>query len=259
MTTNQMATQHKIALVTGGSRGLGKDMALRLAQKGIDVLLTYHSKADEALAVVSEIEKLGQRAAALRLNTSDVASFDAFFEQVRTTLSHTFQAIQFDFLINNAGTALYAPFAETTEEQFDQVMSIHLKGVFFLTQKALPLLTDGGRIINISSGLARFSMMGSSAYGSMKSAVETLTRYLAKELGPRGITANVVAPGAIETDFGGGHVRDNADVNRQVASVTALGRVGLPDDIGGVVAFLCTDDARWINGQRIEVSGGMFL
>lgn len=252
-------TTTKIALVTGGSRGLGKDMALNLAKKGIDVLLTYNSKQDEAQAVVSEIEQMGQRAAALQLNTSDVASFDAFFEQVKPTLAQTFQAEQFNFLINNAGTALYAPFAETTEEQFDQVMNIHLKGVFFLTQKALPLIADGGRIINISSGLARFSMPGSSAYGSMKGAIETLTRYLAKELGPRGIAANVVAPGAIATDFGGGRVRDNAELNKQVASITALGRVGLAEDIGGVVAFLCTDEARWINGQRIEVSGGMNL
>jgi len=254
-----MATEQKIALITGGSRGLGKDMALNLAKKGIDVLLTYNSQQHEAQAVVTEIEQLGQRAAALQLNTSDVSSFDAFFEQVKPTLTQTFQAEQFNFLINNAGTALHAPFAETTEAQFDQVMNIHLKGVFFLTQKALPLISDGGRVINISSGLARFSMPGSSAYGSMKGAVETLTRYLAKELGPRGITANVVAPGAIATDFGGGVVRDNAELNKQVASITALGRVGLAEDIGGVVAFLCTDEARWINGQRIEVSGGMNL
>jgi NAD(P)-dependent dehydrogenase (short-subunit alcohol dehydrogenase family) len=254
-----MATEQKIALITGGSRGLGKDMALNLAKKGIDVLLTYNSQQHEAEAVVTEIEQLGQRAAALQLNTSDVSSFDAFFEQVKPTLTQTFQAEQFNFLINNAGTALHAPFAETTEAQFDQVMNIHLKGVFFLTQKALPLISDGGRVINISSGLARFSMPGSSAYGSMKGAVETLTRYLAKELGPRGITANVVAPGAIATDFGGGLVRDNAELNKQVASITALGRVGLAEDIGGVVAFLCTDEARWINGQRIEVSGGMNL
>jgi NAD(P)-dependent dehydrogenase (short-subunit alcohol dehydrogenase family) len=254
-----MATEQKIALITGGSRGLGKDMALNLARKGINVVLTYNSKQDEAQAVVTEIEQLGQRAAALQLNASDVSSFDTFFGQVKTMLAQSFQADHVNFLINNAGTALHAPFAETTEEQFDQVMNIHLKGVFFLTQKALPLLADGGRIINISSGLARFSMPGSSAYGSMKGAVETLTRYLAKELGPRGITANVVAPGAIATDFGGGLVRDNADLNKQIASVTALSRVGLAEDIGGVVAFLCTDEARWINGQRIEVSGGMNL
>lgn len=174
-------------------------------------------------------------------------------------MQQTFDTDHFDFLINNAGTALYAPFAETTEEQFDTVLNIHYKGVFFLTQKALPSLNDGGRIINISSGLARFAFAGSSAYGCMKGAIEVLTRYLAKELGSRQIAANVVAPGAIETDFGGGHVRDNKDINAQVASMTALGRVGLPHDIGSVVAFLCTDDAKWINGQRIEVSGGMVL
>jgi NAD(P)-dependent dehydrogenase (short-subunit alcohol dehydrogenase family) len=250
---------NKIALVTGGSRGLGRDMALNLAKKGIDVILTYFSKRDEALAVVAEIEHAGQKAAALQLNTGDVKSFDAFFKQVKDELNNTFSAEHFDFLINNAGTALYAAFADTTEQQFDTALNIHYKGVFFLTQKALPVIKDGGRIINISSGLARFSFPGSSAYGSMKGAIEVLTRYLAKELGSRGIAANVVAPGAIETDFGGGHVRDNKDVNAQVASATALGRVGLPDDIGSVVAFLCTEDAKWINAQRIEVSGGMML
>lgn len=254
-----MATENKIALVTGGSRGLGKNMALSLAKKGIGVVLTYNSKQDEAQSVVAEIEALGQKAVALQLNTSDARSFDAFYGQLSTTLQNTFSTDHFDFLINNAGTAAYSLFADTTEEQFDEMVNIHLKGVFFLTQKALPLLNDGGRIINISSGLARFANPGSSAYASMKGAVEVFTRYLAKELGSRGIAANVVAPGAIETDFGGGHVRDNAQINSHLASVTALGRVGLPDDIGGVVAFLCTDEARWINAQRIEVSGGMFL
>jgi NAD(P)-dependent dehydrogenase (short-subunit alcohol dehydrogenase family) len=249
----------KIALVTGGSRGLGKDMALSLAKKGINVVLTYHSKKDEALAVVAAIEKTGQKAAALQLDAGDVKSFDSFFTEVKAILEKTFDTNHFDFLINNAGTALYAPFTETTEEQFDTALNIHYKGVFFLTQKALLLMNDGGRIINISSGLARFSFPGSSAYGSMKGAVEVLTRYLAKELGARKIAANVVAPGAIETDFGGGRTRDNKEINAHIASVTSLGRVGLPDDIGGVVAFLCTEEGGWINGQRIEVSGGMML
>jgi NAD(P)-dependent dehydrogenase (short-subunit alcohol dehydrogenase family) len=254
-----METSNKIALVTGGSRGLGKDMALSLAKKGINVVLTYNSKKDEALAVVAEIEKSGLKAAALQLNTGEIKSFDGFFVQLKTVLKDVFKSERFDFLINNAGTALYAPFAETTEEQFDTALNIHYKGVFFLTQKALLVMNDGGRIINISSGLARFSYPGSSVYGSMKGAIEVLTRYLAKELGPRGIAANIVAPGAIATDFGGGHVRDNKDLSAQLASITALGRVGLADDIGGVVAFLCTEDAKWINGQRIEVSGGMNL
>lgn len=254
-----MATNSKIALVTGGSRGLGRDMAINLAKKGIDVVLTYNSNQAEADKVVAEIEAAGQKAVALQLNTGEVKTFDTFFNHLKTALQETFNTDHFDFLINNAGTALYAPFAETTEEQFDTALNIHYKGVFFLTQKALPILNDGGRIINISSGLARFSFPGSSAYASMKGAIEVLTRYLAKELGPRRIAANIVAPGAIETDFGGGHMRDNKDANDQVASVTALGRVGLPDDIGGVVAFLCTEDAKWINGQRIEVSGGMML
>ena len=247
----------KIALVTGGSRGLGKNMALSLAKKGMDVVLTYNSQKEEALAVVEEIKKAGQKAAALQLNAGDVKSFDAFFSQLKDILKSTFATDRFNFLINNAGTALYAPFVETTEEQFDTALNIHYKGVFFLTQKALSFMNDGGRIINISSGLARSSFPGSSAYGSMKGAVEVLTRYMAKELGARGITANVVAPGAIETDFGGGRVRDNKEINDHIASLTALGRVGLPNDIGGVVAFLCTEDAGWINAQRIEVSGGM--
>lgn len=249
----------KIALVTGGSRGLGKNMALKIAQKGIDVILTYNSKKEEALEVVAEIEKMGQKAVALQLDAGEVKSFDSFFDQVKLALNTTFATDYFDFLINNAGIGIHVPFAETTEENFDLLLNIHFKGVFFLTQKALTLLKDGGRIINLSSGLARFTSPGYSAYASMKGGVETLTKYLAKELGTRGIAVNVVAPGAIETDFGGGLVRDNEQVNKYLASVTALGRVGLPDDIGGVVAFLCTEDARWINGQRIEVAGGTNL
>ncbi|RFS15990.1 SDR family NAD(P)-dependent oxidoreductase [Emticicia sp. C21] len=252
-----MITTNKIALVTGGSRGLGKNMALKIAEKGIDVILTYNTQKEEAFAVVADIEKAGQKAVALQLNTGDIKSFDIFFDQLKSVLKDTFNTTNFDFLINNAGVGRHTSFAETTEEEFDLLLNIHYKGVFFLTQKALTLLNDGGRIINISSGLARFSTPGYSAYGSMKGAIETLTRYLAKELGSREIAANVVAPGAIETDFGGGVVRDNAQVNQMVASVTALGRVGLPDDIGAVVAFLCTEEARWINAQRIEVSGGM--
>ncbi|MFL9836414.1 SDR family oxidoreductase [Flavobacterium sp. ST-75] len=254
-----METRTKIAIVTGGSRGLGRNMAVSLAQKGIDVIFTYNSNKEKADEVVAEIKSLGQKAIAYQLNTADTSSFEGFIKEATKHLEENTGSPNFDFLINNAGTALYSSFEDTTEEQVDEVFNIHYKGVFFLTQKALPYINEGGRIINISSGLARFSFNGSSAYGSMKGAIEVLTRYLAKELGPRKIAANIVAPGAIETDFGGGHVRDNKEVNNQVASVTALGRVGLPDDIGGVVAFLCTDEARWINGQRIEVSGGMML
>ncbi|TCC97475.1 SDR family oxidoreductase [Pedobacter psychroterrae] len=254
MTSNN----NKIALVTGGSRGLGKNMALSLAKKGINVVMTYNSKEDEAREVIVEIEQMGVKAAALRLSAGEVGSFDGFFEQVTRVLKG-FGAERFDFLINNAGIGINAPITDTTEEQFDLLMNIHLKGVYFLTQKALPLINDGGRIINLSSGLARFTAPGYSVYAAMKGAIETLTKYQAKELGARGITANVVAPGAIETDFGGGAVRDNPAYNAAVAGVTALGRAGLPDDIGGVVAFLCTEDARWINGQRIEVAGGANL
>ncbi|KOS07335.1 short-chain dehydrogenase [Flavobacterium akiainvivens] len=248
-----------IALVTGGSRGLGKNMALAIAKKGLNVIITYNSQKAEADAVVAEIESLGQKAAALQLNVGDATTFDAFYQQVSSVLKEVFNADKFDYLVNNAGIGIHASFAETTIEQFDNLVDIHFKGGFFMTQKALPLLNNGGGIINISTGLARFSTPGYAAYASMKGALETLTKYQAKELGANGIRVNIVAPGAIETDFGGGVVRDNDQVNSFIASQTALGRVGLPDDIGGVVAFLCTDDARWITAQRIEVSGGMFL
>jgi NAD(P)-dependent dehydrogenase (short-subunit alcohol dehydrogenase family) len=249
----------KIALVTGGSRGLGKSIALHLAAKGQDVILTYNSNLAQAQDSVAQIEKSGRKAVALALDLSDHKSFDAFAAQVKKTLAENWQRSDFDFLVNNAGIGINAPFMETTEEQFDRLMSIHFKGTFFLTQKLLPLIKDGGRIVNISSGLARFSLPGYSAYGAMKGGVEVLSRYLAKELGPRGIAVNVVAPGAIETDFGGGTVRDNPEVNKFIAGQTALGRVGLPDDIGGAVASLLSEDNRWINGQRVEVSGGIFL
>ena len=254
-----MADTKKIALVTGGCRGLGKDMALALAKKGISVVITYLSRADEAAAVVKEIEGMGLKAAALPLNVGETNGFDAFVAKFKERLSTIFGRESFDFLINNAGVGLHTPFIETTEEQFDMLCDIHFKGPFFLTQKTLPLMTDGGGIVNISSGLARFSFPNASAYASMKGGIEVLTRYLAKELGGRKIRANTVAPGAIETDFGGGAVRDNAQLNQMVAAQTALGRAGLPDDIGAVVAFLCTDDAKWINAQRIEVSGGMLI
>ncbi len=254
-----MSTTPKIAIITGGSRGLGRDMALQVAARERDVILTYHSKAEEAQAVVAEIEKMGRKAVALQLDVSQSHTFDAFATRVKEALQTTWGRESFDFLVNNAGIGVYAPFMETTEEQFDQMVNIHLKGVFFLTQHLLPLMNDGGRIINISSGLARFSFEGYSAYASMKGGVEVLSRFLAKELGPRGIAVNVVAPGAIETDFGGGVVRDNPEINRAFASQTALGRVGLPSDIGGVVASLLSDEMGWINGQRIEVTGGIML
>lgn len=254
-----MENKNKIALVTGGSRGLGKDMALKLAEKGIDVILTYNNKADDANEVVKQIQQVGQKAATLQLNTGDIKSFAAFIEKLKGVLTGTFGTDHVDFLINNAGMGHHSPIDQTTEEAFDNLMNVHFKGVYFLTQGILPILNDGGGIINISSGLARFSMPGASAYASMKGAVEVFTRYLAKELGSKGIRANIVAPGAIATDFGGGRVRDDQQVNQMVSSLTALGRPGEANDIGGVIAFLCTDDAKWINGQRIEVSGGMNL
>ncbi|HLY99155.1 MAG TPA: SDR family oxidoreductase [Candidatus Angelobacter sp.] len=249
----------KIALVTGGSRGLGKSMCQHIAARGNDVVLTYNSKKADADEVVRQIEKAGRKAAALPLNVSDTKSFAGFVKSLGEILQTKWQRNDFDFLINNAGFGIRAAFAETTEEQFDDLMQVHFKGPFFLTQKLLPLMKDGGRILNISSGLARFTMPGFSAYAAMKGGVEVLTRYMAKELGARHISVNIVAPGAIETDFGGGLVRDNKEINQFIASQTALGRVGLPDDIGGLVASMLQDDTRWINGQRIEATGGFNL
>ena len=248
-----------IAFITGGSRGLGRSTALHLAARGVDVILTYRSNVAEAQAVVGQIEALGRRALALELDVGDSASFAAFAQTLKTALQQGWQRERFDYLVNNAGVGLYAPFADATEEQFDTLMKIHLKGPFFLTQKLLPLLGDGGRIVNISSGLTRFSLPGYAAYATMKGGIEVLTRYLAKELGARGIAVNTLAPGAIETDFGGGRLRDDAQLNGFVASQTALGRTGLPDDIGGAISALLQSDNRWVTAQRIEVSGGMFV
>ncbi|HTA64498.1 MAG TPA: SDR family oxidoreductase [Xanthomonadaceae bacterium] len=248
-----------IALITGGSRGLGRSMALHLAAKGSDVILTYRSNRTEADSVVAQIRDLDRRAVALQLDVGECGRFDGFAQAVRDVLAREFERTGFDHLVNNAGIGVHASIEQTTEAQFDQLVNVHFKGVFFLTQKLLPLIADGGRIVNISSGLARFSLPGYAAYASMKGAIEVLSRYMAKELGPRGIAVNVVAPGAIETDFGGGTVRDNAQVNAFVAAQTALGRAGLPDDIGGAVAALLAPENRWINAQRIEVSGGMFV
>jgi len=248
-----------IALITGGSRGLGRNAALHLARQGVDAIITYLSRADEAAAVVAEIEALGCKAVALQLDTGDSRQFAAFATQLSQTLEAVWQRTSFDYLVNNAGMGINAAFAETTEDQFDTLMNVHVKGVFFLTQRLLPLIADGGRILNVSTGLARFSLPGYAAYAAMKGAVEVLTRYMAKELGPRGIAVNVIAPGAIETDFGGGAVRDNPDANAFVASVTAMGRAGLPDDIGGAIASILLGDNQWMTAQRIEVSGGMYL
>lgn len=248
----------KIALITGASRGLGKNAALHLAAQGVDIIGTYNSRADEAQALVAEVEKLGGKAVMLQLDVGRSEVFAEFGARVEQALQQLDRE-RFDFLINNAGVGLHVSFAETTVEQFDMLMNVHFKGPFFLTQQLLPLINDGGRIINVSSGLARFSIPGASAYAAMKGAMEVLTRYQAKELGSRQITVNTLAPGAIETDFGGGAVRDNAALNTMVAENTALGRAGQPDDIGGALALLLSPGAQWINGQRIEASGGMFL
>jgi NAD(P)-dependent dehydrogenase (short-subunit alcohol dehydrogenase family) len=247
----------KIALITGASRGLGRNMAHHLAAKGVDILFTYKSSKADADSLIAELAQIGRKAVALQLDTSVVSGFPVFATEVTQALKTVWGRDRFDFMINNAGTALYAPFTETTEAQLDAVFNIHFKGVFMLTQAMLPLMNDGGAILNLSSGLARFSYPGSSAYASMKGAIDVLTRYQALELGPRRIRVNAIAPGAIETDFGGGHVRDNAELNAQIASRTPLGRVGLPDDIGGMVSLLLSDEAYWLNGQRVEAAGGI--
>jgi len=251
--------QSKIALITGGSRGLGKNMALRLAENGTDVVITYHTKKDEAEAVVAEIRQMGRKAASMQLDAGDIVSFDLFLEQLRTTLQTEFGCDTFDFLVNNGGMGATIPFAQVTEEVFDRFVNVHFKGVYFFTQKALILMADGGRIINISTGTTRFCVPGYSVYASMKGAVEIFTKYLAKENGTRGITANVVAPGPVETDFNSAAIRSNPQMKSYLSTLSPLNRVGEGEDIGGVVAFLCSDAARWINGQRIEVSGGINL
>ena len=254
-----MKTTTPIALITGASRGLGRSTALKLAEHGTDVIITYHRNQKEADAVVQQVQACGRRAAALRLDTSDITSFEPFAARLGELLTRSFGAQRFDYLVNNAGFGDDSSIAEATEAQFDRLMNVHLKGVLFLTQRLLPLIADGGRIVNISSGLTRFTFPGKAVYAAMKGAVEVLSRYLAKELGPRRIAVNVVAPGAVATDFGGGVVRDNPHVNQAVAAATALGRAGLPEDIGGAIAHLLARECGWINGQRIEISGGMNL
>jgi NAD(P)-dependent dehydrogenase (short-subunit alcohol dehydrogenase family) len=248
----------KTAIVTGGSRGLGRNTAVNLARRGVDIIFTYHSNAAEAQSLVREVETMSRKAAGFQLDTSNVQKFDEFVREVAKTLQGWGRE-RFDYLVNNAGTSLSKPFEQTTEAEFDQIVNVHFKGVYFLTQKLLPLMAKGGRIVNISAGSTRITFPGSSAYGAAKGAIEVLTRYMAKELGSRGITANVVAPGGIETDFSGGILRDNPEINKRVSEMTALGRAGVPDDIGPMIAALLSDDNHWVDGQRIEVSGGMSL
>jgi len=254
-----MTNTNQLAVITGGSRGLGRNAADHLARAGVSSVITYRTNKTEADKAVVEIEKAGAKAVALPLDIGRSNTFGDFAGALKATLQQTFKRDRFDFLVNNAGSGLHKPFAETTEAELDEMYQVHLKGPYLLTQKLLPLIADGGRILNVSTGLARFTMPGSSAYAAMKGGVEVLTRYMAKELGARQISVNVLAPGAIETDFNGGLVRDNPELNKMVASLTALGRVGKPDDIGGVVASLLAGDSKWINGQRIEASGGQGL
>ncbi|EJL78474.1 dehydrogenase of unknown specificity, short-chain alcohol dehydrogenase [Polaromonas sp. CF318] len=251
-----MRSSTRITLITGASRGLGRNTALSIARRGGDVIITYQSRAEDAQAVVAEIQAMGRKTVALQLDTGNIASFAPFADRLRAVLQGTWQRDTFDHLVNNAGHGDYALIGQTTEAQFDGLVNVHFKGVYFLTQALLPLIADGGRIVNLSSGLTRTSYPGYAAYAAVKGAVEVLTRYMAKELGARGIAVNTVAPGAIETDFGGGAVRDNPEINKIFAGITALGRAGLPDDIGPMIASLLTQDNRWVNAQRIEVSGG---
>ncbi len=251
--------KNKIALITGGSRGLGKEMALRLAEKGYDIVITYVSKKEAAEKVVNEIEAMERQAVSLKYDANNIKAIGDFIKDFRQTLQRKWNIERFDFLINNAGNGDSIPFEKATEEDFDLFMNIHYKSVYFLTQQLLPLLNDGGRVINVSSGTTKYVIPTYTLYAPAKGAVEVLTRYLAKELGPRGITVNVIAPGPVETDFNNGGNRDIPERKKLLASRAALGRVGLPEDIGGVVAFLCSEDARWISGQRIEISGGMNL
>jgi NAD(P)-dependent dehydrogenase (short-subunit alcohol dehydrogenase family) len=254
-----MTLENKISLVTGGSRGLGRDTALRLAENGSDIILTYVNNKNAADEVVSAIEQKGRKAAALSLDVSDSSSFDGFKESLTGILSEKWNSETINFLINNAGTGVHGMVTDTSEEAFDSMVNIHLKGPFFLTQKLLPMISDNGRVVNISTGLARFTFPGYAAYAAAKGAAEIYTKYLAKEVGSRGITANIVAPGAIDNDFNKHAFDAHPEVKDIIASNTALGRVGVSEDIGGVVAFLCSEDARWISGQRIEASGGAFL
>lgn len=252
-----MSSTTKIAVVTGGSRGLGKDMAISIARKGLDVILTYRTHEAEAAATVQQIEQLGQKAKAIQLDMADFSSLDQFVQQLKNALQQGWQKESFDFLINNAGMGATVPFEQVTEDLFTNFLNVHFKSVYFLTQKCVPMLNSGGRIINISTGTTRFSNPGYSVYASMKGAVEVFTKYLAKELGAKGIGANIVAPGPVETDFNNAAIRNNPQLKGILSTLSPLGRVGNADDIGSVVAFLCTDDAKWINGQRIEVSGGI--
>jgi NAD(P)-dependent dehydrogenase (short-subunit alcohol dehydrogenase family) len=255
---NAVNTEAKIAIITGGSRGLGRNTVLSLARRGVNSIFTYNSNRAEADKLITEVTESGAKAIALQLDAGKISTFDPFVKSVAAALAEM-GAERFNYLVNNAGTSHQAPFDKVTEEDFDSLYNVHFKGVFFLTQKLLPLINDGGRIVMISTGLARFAFPGSSAYASMKGAVEVLTRYLAKELGPRGIAVNTVAPGPIATDFSGGRIRDNPDVNKLIAGMAALGRVGLPDDIGPMIASLLSEENRWVNAQRIEVSGGMLI
>src|SRR6202050_1477266 len=249
----------KIALVTGGSRGIGRNTVVSLAKRGVHTIFTYHSHSTDAEAVVAAGRDAGTQAIALQMDAGNVASFDAFVESVKDSLAKL-GAMRFDFLVNNAGNNHHnMPFEKATEEELDSIYKVHFKGVLFLTQKLLPLINDGGRIINISTARTRVAGPGGAVYASMKGAVEVLSRHMALELGPRRIAVNVVAPGPVATDFSGGIVRDNPALNKRIAQNTTLGRAGLPEDLGPMIASLISEENHWVNAQRIEVAGGVAI
>ncbi|MDX6840542.1 SDR family NAD(P)-dependent oxidoreductase [Hafnia paralvei] len=248
----------KVAVITGGSRGLGRSTVINLAKRGVHSIFTFNSGEQEAKEVTQAATEAGAKAIAIHLDTANIAGFDAFATQVKNALAEL-NTDKFNYLVNNAGISNHTPFMQVTEEELDLQFQVNFKGVFFLTQKLLPLLRDGGQIVNISSGVTRFVNPNSVAYATVKGAIEVFTRYMAHDLGPRNISVNTVAPGAIQTDFSGGVVRDNPEINQLVSNMTALGRPGLPDDIGKMLASFLSDDNHWVNAQRIEVSGGMRL
>ncbi|HEX6521876.1 MAG TPA: SDR family oxidoreductase [Streptosporangiaceae bacterium] len=248
----------RVAIVTGGSRGIGRSSVMNLAARGVNVVFTYNSNAEAADEVAAEARKYGPEVSALQLDVSKVDTFDSFVDEVRSTLA-ALGTDRFDYLVNNAGIWHTASFADTTAEDLDRLYAVNIRGLFFITQKLLPFIRDNGRILNLSSGLVRFVFPGKGAYAASKGAVEPLTRYLAAELGPRGIRVNSLAPGATATDFSGGVIRDDPNYRKRVGDITALSRPAEPEEIGSVVAALLSDDMCWINGERIEASGGMRL
>ncbi|MBV2183943.1 MAG: SDR family oxidoreductase [Rhizobium sp.] len=246
----------KIVIITGGSRGIGASAAVQCARRGMGVILTYNSQPEAAHSVVRDVEAAGGRAVALKLDVTDSTSFPAFREAAGAALKSVWNRADFDGLVNNAGYGLFNPIATVTADEFDGLFRIHLKGPFFLTQALLPLIVDGGQIVNVTSATTRVATAGVAPYAAFKGGLDVLTRYMAKEFGARRIRANAVSPGAIRTELGGG-LDDTFEA--LLASQTVLGRIGEPDDVGRVIAGLLSDESGWINAQTIEVAGGYMI